>query len=45
VMDAANQINFKLSPRYAEMWRAAIDRDKQARGSIDLTNYIRLESR
>ena len=45
VMDAANRINFQLGPRYAEMWRATIDRDKKTRGSIDLTNYIRLECR
>jgi len=45
VMDTVNPGNFQLGPRHAKIWRAAIDRDKKARGSIDLTSYIRLESR
>ena len=45
IMDAANPDNFQPGTPYAEIWRAAIDRDKKARGSVDLTSYIRLQSR
>lgn len=45
VMDTVNPENFQLGPRHAKIWRSAIDRDKKARGSVDLTSYIRLQSR
>jgi hypothetical protein len=45
VMDAVNPENFQLGPRYSEMWSAAIDQDKQARGPIDSANYVQMESR
>jgi len=45
VMDAVNPKNFELGPGYAKIWMAAVDRDKQARDSIDLANYIPMENR
>ena len=45
IMDAVNPPNFQLGPRHSPMWREAIEQDEEARGSLDLGSYIRLQSR